>query len=91
VARERIFRPLGITDHFWEANVDGVTLGAHALWLRPRDLAKLGQHTVVVAADRLVIVYTALPDTNDRKLGNGLGPFLSVVGPLLGVRDDGQG
>jgi len=42
-AVERLFRPLGIGDYHWENNVDGTTLGAHALWLRPRDLAKLGQ------------------------------------------------
>jgi CubicO group peptidase (beta-lactamase class C family) len=42
-AVERLFRPLGIVDYHWEKNADGVTLGAHGLWLRPRDLAKIGQ------------------------------------------------
>ncbi|HSH75872.1 MAG TPA: serine hydrolase, partial [Longimicrobiales bacterium] len=42
VARERLLSPLGIEDFFWEKNVDGTPLGAHALFLRPRDLAKLG-------------------------------------------------
>lgn len=146
VTREKIFAPLGIDDHYWETNVDGVTLGAHALWLRPRDLARLGQlvldegawkgdpivsaewirestgpqaehvsedgfgygyywwlapgvgavaawghggqHIVVIPAERLVLVLTALPDTNDQRLGNGLAPFLSVVEPLLGGRPE---
>lgn len=43
LAAERLFEPLGIRVTHWEHNVDGVTLGAHALWLRPRDLAKVGQ------------------------------------------------
>jgi CubicO group peptidase (beta-lactamase class C family) len=147
VARERLFGPLGIQDHYWESNVDGVTLGAHALWLRPRDLAKLGQlvldegvwggervvpgewirestgsradhrspegfgygyywwlapvegavaawghggqHVVIVPSRRLVLVLTALPDTNDDRLGNGLASFLSVLEPLLGGSDGG--
>ncbi len=42
IASDRIFGPLGIEDHFWEHNVDGTCLGAHALFLRPRDLVKLG-------------------------------------------------
>lgn len=42
-AVERLFGPLGILDYHWETNADGVTLGAAGLWLRPRDLAKLGQ------------------------------------------------
>jgi CubicO group peptidase (beta-lactamase class C family) len=42
VARERLFAEMGIEDFYWERNVDGTPLGAHALFLRPRDLAKLG-------------------------------------------------
>jgi CubicO group peptidase (beta-lactamase class C family) len=40
---ERIFQPLGIRDYYWEHGPDGATQGAHALHLRPRDLAKIGQ------------------------------------------------
>lgn len=43
VASGSLFAALGIEDFFWEANVDGTSLGAIALFLRPRDLAKLGQ------------------------------------------------
>jgi CubicO group peptidase (beta-lactamase class C family) len=42
VAR-RVFAPLGIHDYFWESGRDGVSLAAHGLHLRPRDLAKIGQ------------------------------------------------
>jgi CubicO group peptidase (beta-lactamase class C family) len=43
LAREKLFDPLGIATFHWERSADGVTLGAHALWLRPRDLARIGQ------------------------------------------------
>lgn len=42
-AEQHLFEPLGITDWFWEANVDGSSLGGVALFLRPRDAAKIGQ------------------------------------------------
>lgn len=39
-----LFRSLDITDYFWDAGPDdGVTMAAHGLHLRPRDLAKLGE------------------------------------------------
>jgi CubicO group peptidase (beta-lactamase class C family) len=41
LAEERLFAPLGIRDHGWPADPDGVTAGGFGLRLRPRDLAKL--------------------------------------------------
>jgi len=41
--KTRIFDPLGITDYYWDKDHTGVTMGAHGLHLRPRDLAKIGQ------------------------------------------------
>jgi CubicO group peptidase (beta-lactamase class C family) len=41
--RQNVFEPLGIEDFHWEAMPDGASTGAHALHLRPRDTAKLGQ------------------------------------------------
>lgn len=41
--RAHLFEPMGIDDYFWEAGPDGVSMAAHGLHLRPRDLAKLGQ------------------------------------------------
>lgn len=143
-AVERLFRPLGIQDHHWEENADGVTLGGAGLWLRPRDLAKLGQLVLdrgvwdgrqVVSADwvarstgvqievgeedpvtsgfaygyywwivpeleaftawghggqyvfvvpgaRLVVVMTALPDSDNRNVGGELKDFLPLVRTL---------
>jgi CubicO group peptidase (beta-lactamase class C family) len=45
-ASARLFAPLGITDFVWNTHVDGVDYGATSLFLRPRDLAKLGQLTL---------------------------------------------
>ena len=38
-----LFTPLQIEDWKWESSKDGRTLGAVSLFLRPRDLAKVGQ------------------------------------------------
>jgi CubicO group peptidase (beta-lactamase class C family) len=42
-AEERLFGPLGIWDYQWEKHSDGLNFGAFGLWLRPRDMAKIGQ------------------------------------------------
>lgn len=42
-ARDRLFEPLGIEDYQWERHRDGLSFGAYGLWLRPRDMAKIGQ------------------------------------------------
>ena len=42
-ADRNLFAPLGITKFRWERSKDGLNLGAFSLYLRPRDLAKLGQ------------------------------------------------
>ena len=42
-AEEHLFGPLGIRDYQWEKHGDGLNYGAFGLWLRPRDMAKIGQ------------------------------------------------
>lgn len=42
-AKEKLFDPLNIRDWKWESAHDGTTFGAFSLFLKPRDLAKLGQ------------------------------------------------
>jgi CubicO group peptidase (beta-lactamase class C family) len=137
LARERLFEPLGIRNYVWEHNADGATLGAHALWMNARDLARIGQtvlnggiwdgrrivsqewitrstapridwvsphgirygyywwiapeadafaasghggqYILVMPRQRVVAVLTALPDTNDHKLGNSLAGFIEMV------------
>jgi len=41
-ANERLFGPLGIASPFWRTNLQGLTIGAGGLMLRPRDMAKIG-------------------------------------------------
>lgn len=38
-----LFAPLGITNYVWTSAPDGLTYGAFGLYLRPRDLLRLGQ------------------------------------------------
>jgi CubicO group peptidase (beta-lactamase class C family) len=42
-AEDRLFAPLGIVTWRWERHADGLPFGAVGLWLRPRDMAKVGQ------------------------------------------------
>jgi CubicO group peptidase (beta-lactamase class C family) len=49
-ARRYLFAPLGIADYQWETHADGLTFGAFGLWLRPRDMAKVG-HLLVRRGD----------------------------------------
>lgn len=42
-ARHNLFGPLGINEWFWDAGKEGTTLGAFSLFLKPRDMAKIGQ------------------------------------------------
>jgi CubicO group peptidase (beta-lactamase class C family) len=42
-ARRHILAPLGIHDYLWEEGPGGVSMAAHGLHLRARDMAKLGQ------------------------------------------------
>jgi CubicO group peptidase (beta-lactamase class C family) len=41
-AREKLFEPLGIEDVEWESDPQGVNWGHDRLYMRPRDMAKLG-------------------------------------------------
>lgn len=43
IAEDRLFAPLGIRDFHWEKDSQGNALGSGALFLRPRDLAKIGE------------------------------------------------
>jgi len=48
LADATLFRALEIHDYYWDHGPDGVSMAAHGLHLRPRDLAKLG----LLALDR---------------------------------------
>lgn len=38
-----LFGPMGITDYLWEKHRDGLCYGAFGIYMKPRDLAKIGQ------------------------------------------------
>jgi CubicO group peptidase (beta-lactamase class C family) len=40
---EKLFAPLGITEWKWEKAKDGTTFGAFSLFLKPRDIGKIGE------------------------------------------------
>lgn len=42
-AQKYLFEPLGIADFKWEASPEGTANGFGGLWLKPRDMAKIGQ------------------------------------------------
>jgi CubicO group peptidase (beta-lactamase class C family) len=42
MAEKKLFGPMGITDYYWERNEDGDTWASEALFMRPRDMAKIG-------------------------------------------------
>jgi CubicO group peptidase (beta-lactamase class C family) len=42
-AQERLFDPLDIQDYYWGSDHTGISMGAHGLHLKPRDMAKIGQ------------------------------------------------
>ena len=42
-ADANLFTPLNINDWLWESSKDGTTFGAFSLFLKPRDLGKIGQ------------------------------------------------
>jgi len=41
-AKEYLFNPLGIKDIEWEKSPEGIVSGSLGLWLRPKDMAKIG-------------------------------------------------
>jgi CubicO group peptidase (beta-lactamase class C family) len=42
IADEKLLGQMGITDYFWEKNADGHNWAAQALFMRPRDMARIG-------------------------------------------------
>ncbi len=43
LARDWLFDPIGVRDLKWEHHRDGIDYGAYGLWLRPRDMARVGE------------------------------------------------
>jgi CubicO group peptidase (beta-lactamase class C family) len=43
IAAANLFAPLGITDYYWQENPDEQSWAAQALFMKPRDMAKIGK------------------------------------------------
>lgn len=43
IAASKLLGPMGIADFYWQRNQDGDSWASEALFMRPRDLAKIGQ------------------------------------------------
>jgi CubicO group peptidase (beta-lactamase class C family) len=43
IAASKLLGPMGIVDFYWQRNQDGDSWASEALFMRPRDLAKIGQ------------------------------------------------
>jgi CubicO group peptidase (beta-lactamase class C family) len=41
-ARKNLFNPLGISEIVWEQSPQGIDIGFAGMWLKPRDMAKIG-------------------------------------------------
>jgi len=42
IVKNYLFEPMGINNYFWEQHSDGLNLGGMGLWMRPRDMLKIG-------------------------------------------------
>ncbi len=81
---DRLFAPLGIRDVYWETGRDGVSMAAHGLHLRPRDLAKIGQLVLdggtwrgqrIVPASWIEDSTAAHIDSDVARAGGGVYPY----------------
>jgi len=83
LADETLFRALGIRDYFWEAGPDGVSMAAHGLHLKARDLARLGQLVLDrgswqgerVVSEEWIEASTSRQIDSDVTYGDGVFPY----------------
>jgi CubicO group peptidase (beta-lactamase class C family) len=74
LADEFIFEPLGITDYRWLGDSTNAVVGGSELFLRPRDMAKIGLAVLggaLVSAEWLDFVTTAQSDLDLRAWAKG--------------------
>ena len=83
-AKEYLFNPLQISDYLWHTLADGNTLTAGGMFMRPRDMAKIGYlilnrgqwHGQQILSEEWIDVSTR-PYTSDNELGYGYYWWLS--------------
>ena len=76
---ERIFEPLGITNHFWEKTPEGIEKGGWGLYLSPRSMTKIGELFVrggVWNGKRIISEeYLKLMTSKQIAVPSSIGPF----------------
>ena len=83
-SKEYLFNPLQISDYLWHTLADGNTLTAGGMFMRPRDMAKIGYlilnrgqwHGQQILSEEWIDVSTR-PYTSDNELGYGYYWWLS--------------
>jgi len=52
-AKAKLFGPLGISDVFWSFDPQGISNGGWGLYLKPRDMAKIGYLTCTMGCGKV--------------------------------------
>lgn len=90
--RERLFDPMGITDFHWEVCPRGIEKGGWGLYIKPEDLAKLGQLVMdggLWRGERLLSrEYIAAATTAHAKTPEEIGDFDYGYQIWVGRRED---
>lgn len=90
--RERLFGPMGITDFHWETCPRGIEKGGWGLYIKPEDLAKLGQLVMdggLWRGERLLSrEYIAAATTAHAKTPEEIGDFDYGYQIWVGRRED---
>ena len=90
--RERLFGPMGITDFHWEVCPRGIEKGGWGLYIKPEDLAKLGQLVMdggLWQGERLLSrEYIAAATTAHAKTPEEIGDFDYGYQIWVGRRED---
>jgi CubicO group peptidase (beta-lactamase class C family) len=92
-ARQRLFQPLGIEDHSWETDKQGIFIGGAGLALTPHDMLKIGQlylNKGVYNGVRVVSENWIEKATTVQISTNGIEPFGPGYGYFWWVGNDGK-
>lgn len=92
-ADRHLLGPLGIHDYWWERHGDGLSFGAFGLWLRPRDMAKIGLMLVQdgVFEDRRLVSSEWLAEATEPHTPDGDYGYYFWLFPNDDFRAEGHG
>jgi CubicO group peptidase (beta-lactamase class C family) len=92
-ARQHLFQPLGIAEHSWEADKQGINIGGAGLSLTPQDMLKIGQlylNKGVYNGVRVVSENWIEKASTYKITTNGVEPFGPGYGYFWWVGNDGK-